>query len=102
MTLAMFQTSRTLPSAEGDTSPASAISDLPRSPGDAGWACRSRSRLVPLAGLVAIGAPPLTRLLVALPAAASASGYLQAWFKFCAGFGSRGIFNFGDLGTTTR
>lgn len=51
-----------------------------------------------LAGLVAIDAPPPTRLLVALPAAAAASGYLQAWLRFCAGFGSRGIVNFGELG----
>lgn len=53
-----------------------------------------------LAILVVVGAPPLTRLLVILPAAASASGYLQAWLKFCAGFGSRGIFNFGPVGVT--
>ncbi len=51
-----------------------------------------------LAILIVIGAPPVMRLLVVLPAAASASGYLQAWLKFCAGFGSRGIFNFGTLG----
>jgi hypothetical protein len=50
--------------------------------------------------LVAIDAPSLARLLVALPAAAAASGYLQAWLKFCAGFGSRGIFNFGPVGQT--
>jgi hypothetical protein len=56
--------------------------------------------LVVLAVLVAIGAPPLARLIVALPAAGAASGYLQAWLKFCAGFGSRGVFNFGPLGTT--
>jgi hypothetical protein len=56
--------------------------------------------LVVLAGLVAIGAPPLARLILVLPVAAAASGYLQAWLKFCAGFGSRGIFNFGALGPT--
>ncbi|MFI5292650.1 MAG: hypothetical protein ACHQ02_07265 [Candidatus Limnocylindrales bacterium] len=56
--------------------------------------------VVLLAVLVAVGAPPLARLLVAIPAAMAASGYLQAWFKFCAGFGSRGIFNFGALGET--
>lgn len=50
--------------------------------------------------LVVIGAPPVTRLLAVLPAAAAASGYLQAWLKFCAGFGSRGIFNLGDVGET--
>jgi hypothetical protein len=56
--------------------------------------------LAVLAILLAIGAPPLARLIIALPAAGAASGYLQAWFKFCAGFGSRGVFNFGPLGTT--
>ena len=54
-----------------------------------------------LAVLIAIGAPPLARLLVAAPAVIAASGYLQAWLKFCAGFGSIGVFNFGDVGTTT-
>jgi hypothetical protein len=38
--------------------------------------------------------------VIILPAAAAASGYLQAWLKFCAGFGSRGYFNFGTLGQT--
>ena len=52
--------------------------------------------------LVAIGAPPLARLLVVLPAAVAASGYLQAWLRFCAGFGSRGVFNFGPLGQTKQ
>ena len=56
--------------------------------------------VVLLAILVAIGAPPVARLLLAIPAAVAASGYLQARAKFCAGFGSRGVFNFGDLGTT--
>jgi hypothetical protein len=53
-----------------------------------------------LAALVAIDAPPLARLILVLPAAVAASGYLQAWLKFCAGFGSRGIFNFGPVGDT--
>jgi hypothetical protein len=52
--------------------------------------------------LIAIGAPPLARLAIAVPAAVAASGYLQAWFKFCAGFGSRGIFNFGPVGQTKQ
>lgn len=52
--------------------------------------------------LVVIGAPPLTRLIVALPAAAAASGYLQARLRFCAGFGSRGVFNFGEIGQTEQ
>jgi hypothetical protein len=53
-----------------------------------------------LAVLVVIDAPPLARLLVAAPAIIAASGYLQAWLKFCAGFGSVGVFNFDDVGTT--
>ena len=51
-----------------------------------------------LAILVAVGAPPIARLLLVIPAAVAASGYLQAYLKFCAGFGSRGVFNFGDVG----
>jgi hypothetical protein len=56
--------------------------------------------VVLLVVLVTVGAPPLARSLVAIPAALAASGYLQAWFKFCAGFGSRGIFNVGEVGET--
>lgn len=52
--------------------------------------------------LLAINAPPLARFVVALPVAGAASGYLQAWLRFCAGFGSRGIFNFGELGQTVQ
>jgi hypothetical protein len=55
-----------------------------------------------LAALVAIDAPPIARIAVALPAAISASGYLQARLRFCAGFGSRGVFNFGEVGPTER
>ena len=58
--------------------------------------------LVLLVLLVAIDAPPITRLLLALPATVAASGYLQARFRFCAGFGSRGVYNFGDVGSTHR
>src|SRR5262245_49155779 len=54
-----------------------------------------------LAALVAIGAPPIARLVIAVPAAVSASGYIQARLRFCAGFGSLGVFNFGDVGPTT-
>ena len=52
--------------------------------------------------LVAVGAPPVARLLVAIPAILSASGYLQAYFKFCAGFGAAGVYNFDDVGTTDK
>jgi hypothetical protein len=54
-----------------------------------------------LAVLVAIDAPPIARLLVILPAALSASGYLQAALKFCAGYGALGVFNFGEAGMPT-
>src|SRR3982751_5981491 len=49
--------------------------------------------------LVAIAAPPIARLLIALPVAVGASGYLQARLRFCAGFGAAGVFNFGERGT---
>ena len=51
-------------------------------------------------GLVVAGLPPFVRLILFLPAAAAASGYLQAWLKFCAGFGSLGVYNFGRVGQT--
>jgi hypothetical protein len=41
------------------------------------------------------------RLLLFLPAAMGATGFLQAAMHFCAGFGMRGVFNFGsELGKT--
>ncbi|HUG47181.1 MAG TPA: hypothetical protein VMP67_02090 [Candidatus Limnocylindria bacterium] len=52
--------------------------------------------------LLGIGAPPLSRIVLALPAAVAASGYLQARLKFCAGFGSRGIFNFDTVGQSEQ
>jgi hypothetical protein len=50
--------------------------------------------------LVAVGAPPIARALVGLPAVIAASGYLQAHLRFCAGFGQLGVFNFGEVGAT--
>ena len=52
-----------------------------------------------LVGLIVVRAPRRARLVLALPAAAAASGYLQAHFRFCAGFGSQGVYNFGELGS---
>jgi hypothetical protein len=52
--------------------------------------------VVVLGTLVAVGAPPLIRLAAGIPAMVSASGYLQARLRFCAGYAQRGIFNFGD------
>jgi hypothetical protein len=39
------------------------------------------------------------RLLVAVPVFLAAQGFLQAAFHFCVGFASRGLYNFGALGT---
>jgi len=39
--------------------------------------------------------PAAWQLLLFLPASLAASGFLQASMHFCAGFGSRGLFNFG-------
>jgi len=58
--------------------------------------------VVVLAVLMAIGVPHAVRFVLVLPAGAAASGYLQAWLRFCAGFGSRGIFNFGQVGQTEQ
>jgi len=45
--------------------------------------------------------PAPWRLLLFLPAAIGASGFLQAAFRFCAAFGMRGVFNFGpEVGKT--
>jgi hypothetical protein len=52
--------------------------------------------------LLVLDVSPPVRFLVALPAAGAAVGYLQAWLKFCAGFGSVGEFNFGPLGRAQR
>jgi hypothetical protein len=38
---------------------------------------------------------PLWRLLLFIPAAGSAAGFLQAAMHFCANYGWRGVFNFG-------
>jgi hypothetical protein len=52
--------------------------------------------------LVAAGAPHLLRLILFVPAAGSAAGYLQAWFHFCAGFGTKGVYNFGPRGSVIQ
>ena len=50
---------------------------------------------------IAFRVPAAWRLTLFLPAAASASGFLQAALRFCAGFGTRGVFNFEAVGNTT-
>lgn len=58
--------------------------------------------LAAFVALLVLGAPPVARFVVALPAAGAAVGYLQARLKFCAAFGSLGVFNLGPLGRTAR
>jgi hypothetical protein len=55
-----------------------------------------------LAILLILHAPPVWRLVIALPAAAAAVTYLQAILHFCVGFARLGVFNFGELGGMTR
>ena len=56
--------------------------------------------VIVVAILVAVDAPPPLRLVVLFPAAVAASGFIQAWLRFCAGFGWLGVFNFGERGRT--
>jgi hypothetical protein len=48
--------------------------------------------------LVALELPPVVRVVVFVPAAIAASGFIQAQMKFCAGFAALGVFNFGGHG----
>lgn len=42
---------------------------------------------------ILIPIPPLYRLIIFLPVTSAASGFLQAYFHFCAGFGFKGVYN---------
>ena len=55
---------------------------------------------VTLAALLATRAPTPLRALVVLPAAAGATGLLQAKLHFCSGFALNGVFNMGAAGST--
>jgi hypothetical protein len=46
--------------------------------------------------LLVVSAAPWWGLLLFIPASTGATGFLQAALRFCAGFGMRGVFNFGD------
>ncbi|MGL4257533.1 MAG: hypothetical protein ACRCSL_14465 [Microbacterium sp.] len=52
-----------------------------------------------LALALLLGWPAPWRLLVAVPVFVSAQGFLQAAFHFCVGFASRGLYNFGAIGS---
>jgi ferric-dicitrate binding protein FerR (iron transport regulator) len=52
--------------------------------------------------LLAVNAPDIARLAVALPAFMAFTGFLQAHLRFCAGFGLAGMENFGELGSEQK
>ncbi len=48
-------------------------------------------------------APVFTYVLIALPAFVATTAYLQSRYRFCAGFGAEGIYNFStQIGKTQR
>ncbi len=56
--------------------------------------------LVALVAFPLFGTPDVLRLLIAVPAAAGANGFLQSAMHFCVGFAMRGLYNLGTtLGT---
>jgi hypothetical protein len=57
---------------------------------------------VVLLALILTRVNPWWRLFVFFPATTSASGFLQAYFHFCAGFARIGVFNFGHIGETHK
>ena len=59
-----------------------------------GWIGLGVSALL-LVALMLSGANPYWRLTITLPAMLTAIGFLQAHYHFCAGFGMRGLMNFG-------
>jgi hypothetical protein len=76
-----------------------------------GPAERRARRMVGLGGLgitivlwaivIFVHVPQIWRLFIFLPASMGATGFLQSAFHFCAGFGMKGVFNFGpDVGKT--
>lgn len=49
--------------------------------------------IIILVGLLFIGGPIWWRLILIIPAAGAATGFLQDAMHFCAGFGMKGVFN---------
>ena len=58
----------------------------------AGWIGLGISAILFLL-FILIRIPPLYRLVIFLPISSAASGSLQAYFHFCAGFGFKGVYN---------
>jgi hypothetical protein len=48
--------------------------------------------------LLGLDAPAWMRIALFVPAAVGAAGYIQAATRFCADYGWRGVFNFGEAG----
>ncbi len=48
--------------------------------------------------LLLVDANRIWRLILFIPVASLVVGFQQTYFKFCVGFGMKGLFNFGDLG----
>lgn len=51
------------------------------------------SSVVFFAILLVFDISPVYRLLIFIPVMSAASGFLQAHFRFCAGFGLKGVYN---------
>lgn len=49
---------------------------------------------------ITLDVPALWRLTLFIPATISATGFLQAYMKFCVYFGFANLFNFGSVGNT--
>lgn len=65
----------------------------------AGWA--GLAAIVVLWGIfMYLSVVPAWRLLLFFPAMISATGFLQAYMRFCAYFGFASLFNFADVGKT--
>jgi hypothetical protein len=66
-----------------------------------GWGALAVT-VVTFLGLTKTRANRWWRVLLFFPAAASASGFLQARLHFCAGFSRLGVYNFGPTGETHK
>jgi hypothetical protein len=58
--------------------------------------------LVLAIAMIAVGAPPLVRLAIAVPLAVGILGFLQARARFCVAYGLGGLRNFGALGSESK
>lgn len=52
--------------------------------------------------MIAVDAPPLVRLAIAVPLGVGILGFLQARSRFCVAYGMGGLQNFGQLGAESK